>query len=82
MKIRLSCGRCSGLVWREVLVIVAVVALLAVLGFVGMRKGRQHSKDSGCLTNLRLLGNAMSMYAMNSSGRLPYAYVRYNNQDN
>jgi len=72
----------AALVWWEVLVVVFVVAVIAVLGFVGLKKGKQHSRDSACMTNLKQIGTASGMYNMNSSGRLPYAYVRYNNQDN
>ena len=52
----------SGMVWWEVLLIVAVVAGLAVLGVFGLRKGKQHSRDSACMTNLKLIGNAMAVY--------------------
>lgn len=71
-----------GLVWWEVLLIVLVIGVLAALGFVGLKKGKQHSRDSACMTNLKLIGNAMAMYTMNSASRLPYAYVRYENQNN
>jgi len=50
------------MVWWEVLLIVAVVAGLAVLGVFGLRKGKQHSRDSACMTNLKLIGNAMAVY--------------------
>lgn len=71
-----------GLVWWEVLVAVLVVVVLMVLGFAGLKKGKQHSRDSACMTNLKQIGTAMNMYIMSSASRLPYAYVRYNNQDN
>lgn len=70
------------MVWWEVLLIVMVVAALAMLGAIGLKKGKQHSRDSACMANLKLIGNAMAVYTMNSASRLPYAYVRYQNQDN
>lgn len=72
----------AGVVWWEVLLVVAIVAVLAVLGVFGLKKFKRNSRDNACMNNLRLIGNAASMYTLNSASRLPYAYVRYNNQDN
>jgi len=54
----------------ELLVVVAVVAILAALLFPALEKGRQKARGIECLNNLRQLGLGWQMYAEDYRERL------------
>lgn len=60
----------------ELLVVVAIIAVLAalLLPALGRAKGKAH--DINCVSNLRQLGLAVSLYADENEGRLPFAEQR------
>lgn len=72
----------AGIARWEMLLLVLVVAALGLVGMIGLKKGRQSIRNNACLDNLRMIGTAVAMYTGDSAGRLPYAYVRYQNRDN
>lgn len=56
----------------ELLVAIVVVALLAALLFPVFFKLRERGRQTVCLSNLRQLGMATSLYAQDSDDRYPY----------
>ncbi len=54
----------------ELLVVVAVVALLVAILLPSLAKGREQGRAAVCMSNMRGLGIAVQMYAMNHKGYL------------
>lgn len=54
----------------EVLVVVAIIALLVAVLLPSLVRARSQGRATGCLSNLRSLGMAVQMYAMNNQGLL------------
>jgi prepilin-type N-terminal cleavage/methylation domain-containing protein/prepilin-type processing-associated H-X9-DG protein len=57
----------------ELLVVIAVVAVLISLLMPALAAARRQALDTECLNNLRTLGLAMDSYAIQNNGRLPSA---------
>ena len=57
----------------EILVVVAILALLAGLLFPVFATARGKARQVACLSNLRQLGLAFSMYAQDHDGIVPWA---------
>jgi prepilin-type N-terminal cleavage/methylation domain-containing protein/prepilin-type processing-associated H-X9-DG protein len=62
--------------WRgftlpELLVVMAISALLAALLLPALAKAKVKAKRIGCLNNMRQVGMAVNLYAVDSVGRLP-----------
>ena len=55
----------------EVLVVVAIIALLAAILLPSLYKARELSRRGACLSNLNQQGNAMVMYGEAFGGQLP-----------
>ena len=55
----------------EILVVIAIIAVLAALLFPGLTAARKQVNDSKCISNLRQLGVAINEYAADHSGILP-----------
>jgi len=47
----------------EILVVIAIIAVLTSLTFIGVRKGMDAAHNSGCISNLRGLATAGELYA-------------------
>lgn len=60
----------------ELLVVVAIVALLSGLLLPAMAKARMRTQASTCLNNLKYLGTAGTMYEYDNGGKMPYAALR------
>ena len=56
----------------ELLVVVAVVAILAALLLPALASAKERSKGAACLSNLRQIGLAIRAYADDSSGNIPF----------
>jgi prepilin-type N-terminal cleavage/methylation domain-containing protein len=65
----------SGFTLIELLVVVAIIAILAALLTPALRSARSAAKRISCLNNLRQIGQAISLYAKDWDGFLPYSYT-------
>ncbi len=61
----------AGFTLVELLVVIAVVALLAALLFPAFARARESSRRAACQNNLRQLALAIHQYAQDSDGRYP-----------
>lgn len=61
----------QGLSLVEILVAIAIVAILSALGFVFAGKGVERASGIVCLNNLKQLGFAFRHYALDNDGLLP-----------
>lgn len=55
----------------ELLVVVAVLAVLGALLFPAFRRAQASARNAGCLANLRQIGTAIVSYASDHDGTLP-----------
>ena len=62
----------GGFTLVELLIVVAIIALLAALLFPVFAKIRERGRQTVCLSNLRQLGLATALYAQDSDDRYPY----------
>jgi prepilin-type N-terminal cleavage/methylation domain-containing protein len=80
-----STSRRSGFTLIEMLVVVAILALLAVLIVPSVSRSIASSRNVQCMNNLRQVGAAILMYAGENQGRLPpagfYGVSPYYNRD-
>jgi len=56
----------------ELLVVMAVVAILAALLLPALASAKERSKGTACLSNLRQIGLAIRAYADDNSGNIPF----------
>lgn len=59
----------------ELLVVIAVVAILSTLLLAASGRVTAAARTSGCANNLRLIGQAVAMYAAENDNFLPPGYV-------
>lgn len=57
----------------ELLVVIAIIVILASLLQAAVLKARAAAQVTACASNLRQIGNAMTMYVGDNNGYLPYA---------
>lgn len=55
----------------ELLVVVAIVAVLAALLFPALTIAREHARTTACLSNLRQIGAGFLLYANDHQGHIP-----------
>lgn len=55
----------------ELIVVIAIIAILAAMLLPAIQKGKERSRRAVCLSNLRQIGNALSIYANDNAGWLP-----------
>jgi prepilin-type N-terminal cleavage/methylation domain-containing protein len=65
-------GEGSGFTLVELLVVIAVIALLAALLLPALSRAKEASRSAVCLSNLRQLGLASATYGLDNRGRLPW----------
>ena len=66
MKTKLS-NRQQGFTLVEIMIVVAIIALLASIAVPGFLRARKRSQASRILNDLRLIDNAVDMYAIESN---------------
>lgn len=71
---------CSGVTLVEILVVIAIIAVLAGLIFASTRGISQRTNRLKCQTNLRQLGMAFQLYTSEHNGRLPGQGIDYRNR--
>jgi prepilin-type N-terminal cleavage/methylation domain-containing protein/prepilin-type processing-associated H-X9-DG protein len=59
----------------EVLVVVAIIALLVAIMLPSLSKAREQAKRTSCKANLRSIGHGMAFYLSDSNGILPAARI-------
>ena len=66
MRINLSQGR-HGFTLVEIMIVVAIIALLASIAVPGFLRARKRSQASRIINDLRLIDNAVDMYAIENN---------------
>jgi prepilin-type N-terminal cleavage/methylation domain-containing protein/prepilin-type processing-associated H-X9-DG protein len=67
-------GKARAFTLIELLIVLAVVALLAALLFGGMKRVTLGSQRAACASNMRQVGAAIHLYAAENNGQLPYCF--------
>jgi len=62
----------QGFTLIELLIVIAIIAILAALLFPVLASGQQKARKTACLSNLREVGVAITLYAGDNSGNVPY----------
>jgi prepilin-type N-terminal cleavage/methylation domain-containing protein/prepilin-type processing-associated H-X9-DG protein len=57
----------------ELLVVIAIIAILAAILFPVFAKARERAKAATCVSNLKQIGTALTMYADDNEDQLPRA---------
>ena len=73
MSLRLS--RQTGFTLVELLVVIAIIGLLAALLFPIFARARERARQTTCVSNLRQLGQAFTLYAQDYDERLPEQWL-------
>ncbi|HEY3265405.1 MAG TPA: DUF1559 domain-containing protein [Armatimonadota bacterium] len=59
----------------ELLIVIAIIAVLAALLFPVLARARERAKRTECISNLKQLGVAMGAYVSDWDERYPYAWL-------
>ncbi len=65
-------GGVGGFTLIELLVVVAIIGVLASLLMPGLSKAQATARKAACLNNLRQVGIAVTAYAQDHDGRIPF----------
>jgi prepilin-type N-terminal cleavage/methylation domain-containing protein len=67
--------RNRGFTLIELLVVIAIIAILAAILFPSLAKAREKARQSACISNLKQLGGAMTLYVGDWDETLPWAIL-------
>jgi prepilin-type N-terminal cleavage/methylation domain-containing protein len=71
-----GCRR-TGFTLIEVLVVVAIIALLVAILLPSLKQAREVAKVTACVSNLNIIGKAISAYIINEKDKFPFAPGNY-----
>jgi prepilin-type N-terminal cleavage/methylation domain-containing protein/prepilin-type processing-associated H-X9-DG protein len=63
----------TGFTLIELMIVIAIIAILAAILFPVFNQARKKSLQASCISNLRQLTTAMKMYATDNDDQFPYA---------
>ncbi|MBI4027545.1 MAG: prepilin-type N-terminal cleavage/methylation domain-containing protein [Verrucomicrobia bacterium] len=61
----------------ELLVVVAIIALLAAMLLPALKNAREAAKKTGCVHNLKQIGQLIHLYANDNNGQAPTGVLEY-----
>src|SRR5947209_14838124 len=64
--------RKRGFTLIELLVVIAIIAILAAILFPVFAQAREQARKTSCLSNLKQIGIALTMYRQDFDGRGPF----------
>lgn len=64
----------SGFTLIELMIVIAIIAILAAILVPNLVRARSRSQLTGCTTNLKNLGTALEMYNVDYKGRYPTTF--------
>ena len=71
MRYELRMTKRAGFTLIEILVVIAIIAILAAVLFPVFARAKDAAKRASCLSNMRQVGYAMTMYLSDSDDRMP-----------